>query len=242
MANVALTGGARLAGAYDNVDQAVYTTAAFTPSTGNHLVTMAVFGWHGTPSSVPVPGIAGGGVTTWTEETGARVLFDADRGRLFLFRALEASYGASAAATITFGNSLAGCGWWVCEWENMLTTGTNGSGALRQVAVGSTAGATSVAASMAALASSESVTAAFAVAMGTTLSTTVGSGYTSSMNFGSQSSPNCALRGEHKLDDTAPAITISASSPAAITAFEIAAAAGAAVPKPKTLAMMGVSG
>jgi hypothetical protein len=242
MANVALTGGARLEGAYDNVDRSVYTTTAFTPSTGNHLVTMAIFAWDITTNNVPVPTVAGGGVTTWTEEAGARVTFDSDRGRLFLFRALEASFGASAVATITFGNTISGCGWWVCEWENMLTTGTNGSDALRQVAVGSTAGATSVAASLAALASAESVCAALAVPMGVGLSTTVGSGYTSSMNFGSQISPACALRGEHKLNDTAPSITISSSSPAAITAFEIAAAAGAAVPKPKSFGMMGVSG
>jgi hypothetical protein len=184
---------------------------------------MGVFGWDGTANNVPVPAVAGGGVTTWTEESGGRVLFDSDRGRLFVFRALQGSWGASAAATITFGNEIEGCGWWVCEWENVDVSGTNGSGALRQVAVGSTAGATSVAASLAAFNSSESMAAAFAVAMGAGRSTTVGSGFTSTMNFGSQTAPDCALRGEHKLNDTGPSITISTSSPAAITSFEIAA-------------------
>jgi hypothetical protein len=244
MANVAMTGGARLEGAYDNVDRTVYTTSAFTPSTGNHLVTMAVFGWHGSALTVPEATVAGGGVTTWTEETAARQWFDSNRGRLFLFRALESSYGASATATITFpAVTIAGCGWWVCEWENMLTTGTNGADAVRQVVPAAVTASTSCSTTLAALASSESVAAALGVAIGTSRTTTVGSGYTSSMNFGNQSSPDCALRGEHKLNDTAPSFTITGgAADAAIVGFEIAAAAGAATPKPKSFGMMGVSG
>jgi hypothetical protein len=229
MANVALTGGARLEGANDNVDRTVYTTTAFTPSTGNHLVTMGIFALEGTPNNVPVPAVAGGGVTTWTEETGARQLFDSNRGRLFLFRALQGSYGASATATITFANTVNGCAWWVCEWENVDTTGTNGSGALRQVVPAASASTSSMATTLAALASAESMAAAFGVCIGTSRTTAVGSGYTSSMNFGNQASPDCAIRGEHKLNDTAPAYTITGgAAPAAIIGFEIKAAAAVA--------------
>jgi hypothetical protein len=229
MANVALTGGARLEGNQDTVDRTVYTTTAFAPSGANHLVTMGVFGWCSSTTDMSLPTIAGGGVTTWTEETGARQLFDGDRGQLTLYRALQPSWGGSAAATITWTNQMGGCVWFVCEWENVDTTGTNGSGALRQVVPAVSASTSSMGTTLAALDSAESMAVAFGGCMGATRTTTVGTGYTSFGNFTTQSGPLWAHRGEFKLNDTAPYYTIGGGdAAAAIVGFEIKAAAAVA--------------
>jgi hypothetical protein len=230
MANVALHGGARLEGAYDGVDRTVYTTTAFAPTTANTLMTFCVFGYHSTGGVVQPPTVAGGGVTTWTEETAARTALHANAGGLYLFRALQSSWGASAAATITFPSGVEGCGWCVCEWDNADTSGTNGSGALRQVDTNEVNPGTSIGTTLAALNSAESMAAGWAVAIGSSITITVGSGYTSAMGFNNQAGPpSCSLRFEWKLNATDPNVTLT-SAPVGMIGFEIAAAAAALTP------------
>ena len=75
------------------------------------------------------PTVSGGGITTWTQV--ATVVFQTNY-RLTIFRALQASPGASAAATIDFGGvQQLHCYWSVSEYSGIDTGGTNGANAVR---------------------------------------------------------------------------------------------------------------
>jgi hypothetical protein len=212
MANVALVNPPRLDGNADGTDLTVYTTASFAPSAGNHLVTFCVFGWHGTGGVATVaPTLSGGGVTTWTRETGADVAYDTNRAGMFLYRALQGSWGGAATATITWGGGVSTCAWVICEWENVDTSGTNGSGALRQVAINTSAGATSLTATLAALNSSESMSVGWGSAIGVTTLTSEG-GATAQAGF-APASPELRVRHHYLLNDTTVNFLSSSSMP-----------------------------
>ncbi len=128
-----------LEGNYDVTDANSYTTASITPSS-NNLVLAWVVNYMGGQEG-PTPTLSGNGLT-W-------VLVDARRGstinyKLSLFRAMGAS-PSLGAVTIDFGgNTQAMSAWSIMEFDNIDTSGTNGSGAIVQSVDAVTSGATSL--------------------------------------------------------------------------------------------------
>jgi hypothetical protein len=234
MADVALVNPPRLDANINTTDTTVYTTASFAPSAGNNLVTFCLVGWDGTTNNVPVPAVAGGGVTTWTEETSARTLFDSNRGRVFLFRALQGSWGGAATASITFGNTIGACAWCICEWTNVDQTGTNGSGALRQAVANTSASATTLTATLAALNSAESMSVGWGVTTSTSTTLTSEAGATAQAGL-TGSSPETRARHHYKLNDTTVTFDTTPASAFIVLGFEIAASAAVAAPTLRTV-------
>ena len=118
------------------VNQRVCTTAGISP-VANALVTVAVMGNNGT-AAAPSPVVSGGGMAAWTQV--ATVAFDGvatPHKRLSVFRALSPSPG-TGPLKITFTTTQSNCQWIVSQWQGVLTSGTNGSGAI--AAAGTTSG------------------------------------------------------------------------------------------------------
>lgn len=104
-----------------------FTTAPIAP-TANALVLLAVdsaVSGAAAPSSV-----TGGGMTTWTLEEGGAY---ASAGRqLNIYRALQASPGAAAPVIINFAAAQDSVRWSIVEFQNVVTSGTNGADACVQ--------------------------------------------------------------------------------------------------------------
>lgn len=116
----------------DNTDATAYNTASFTPS-ANQLVLVAVLSESTIANSVD-PTLSGGGLgANWVLVGGSNVIVSTRRYRLNVFRGLLASPGASAALTITHSATQLACAWSVDKFSSVDTSGTNGSGAVRQI-------------------------------------------------------------------------------------------------------------
>lgn len=119
-----------------------YTTASIAPTT-NHLILLAVRNQKTSGNGADVVNsVTGNGLTWVLVDT---VTFGGPLGtgraqRLSLFRALGT---ASSGSVVIDFNSVAqtSCNWEISDWSGILTTGTNGSGAIVQDATGFTAAA-----------------------------------------------------------------------------------------------------
>jgi hypothetical protein len=117
----------------DTTDGTSVTTASIAPA-GNALILAWIVG-DKNAASPAIPTCSGGGMTTWDKIT--EQLYDGSTIYLTLFRALQASPG-SGTVTFDFGGvTHATFGWGIVEVTGLVTTGTNGSGAIQQSKKGS---------------------------------------------------------------------------------------------------------
>lgn len=218
---------ATILGTRSSVDGSSFVTASGAP-TGNRLQLFAVSAINAAASTPAAPTLSGGGITTWTEVTS--IAYDtggSNRGRITLFRALEASPG-SGTVTITFGESHTNCEWSWCEFDGIDTGGTNGANAIVQSATNS-ATATSLTVTLAAFGSADNATYG-AFTHQANEATTVGTGFTEIHNpFGA--SRVASTLTEYLLgNDTSVDASWTTSSLCGGIAVEIKAAAGASDP------------
>lgn len=111
--------------------QSYATTASISPS-ANKLILLAVFCRYAQADDKHATATGAG--MTWTEVFYSRNRYG--NNRFVIFRALSTSPG-SGAVTIDFdGQNQQEIMWHITEWENADTSGTNGSGAIRQSKTG----------------------------------------------------------------------------------------------------------
>lgn len=152
-----------------------YTTSSVSP-TANRLIEVDV-SLNSFETTVGTITLSGGGLSNWVEVQ--TQIFSGSSNRISKFRGMSASPGSG-----TIGISIAGtinnsCMWAVKEWDGVDTSGTDGSGAIKQSAKNSTNGGSPNSLTVtlgSAITSGNAVSAAFAVA-GDTLQTADG-GYT----------------------------------------------------------------
>jgi hypothetical protein len=136
----ALADATQLTSAYDSTDASSYTTASITPP-ANQLILYETSVRVGATATGNPPSLSGNGMTpTFAVE-------DGDTGttanRKYLHRAMGASPSAGAV-TITPAVAAGGCSWSIAAWNKVPTSGTNGSGAVRNpTGSGDTVSATS---------------------------------------------------------------------------------------------------
>jgi hypothetical protein len=209
------------------VNQRVCTTASIAPA-ANALVTVAVMG-HNTTAASPSPTVSGGGMTAWTQV--ATVTFDGvttPHKRLSIFRALRATPG-SGPLKITFTTQQANCQWIVSQWQGVVTSGTNGSGAIARAGTARGDNVTGRVVTLAAFAGAGDVAyGVFGVRRSTT-GVTPGAGFTEVAERPSGETPLSDLQAEWSINDN----TIDAKwagANAGALGVEIRAAAPAVVP------------
>jgi hypothetical protein len=191
------------------VNQTVCTTASIAP-VPNALVTVAVLG-HNTGSAAPSPKVTGGGMAAWSQvKTIALDNATTPHKRLSVFRALSASPG-SGPLKLTFTTVQANCQWIVEQWQGVVTTGTNGSGAVAQSGTVRGDNVTSRTVTLAAFGDPGNVAyGAFAVAR-STADITPGAGFTETAEQPSGETPLSDLQTEWSVGDN----TINATWPRA---------------------------
>ena len=113
----------------------IESTASVAPS-ANKLILVTV-GDTITSGTAPTVTLTGNGLT-WVEVT-TTVHSDDTRLRATLFRSMGAA-PSSAPLVMTFSQNPLACSWSVVEFGNVDSSGTDGSGAIAQSAVGLTAG------------------------------------------------------------------------------------------------------
>lgn len=107
---------------------ATAVTSSITP-TGNNLVLLTVGIRNGTVQPT-TPTVTGNGLT-WVAVAHSDFKVSGSRRTVYLFRALGASPSAGAV-TITFGETETDAAWVIDQISGVVTTGTNGSGAVKQ--------------------------------------------------------------------------------------------------------------
>ncbi|HUR02460.1 MAG TPA: Ig-like domain-containing protein [Nonomuraea sp.] len=209
------------------VDQRVCTTASISPA-ANALVTVAVMG-HNTTAAAPSPTVSGGGMTAWTQV--ATVAFDGvttPHKRLSIFRALRASPG-SGPIKITFTTQQANCQWIVSQWQGVVTSGTNGSGAIVRARTALGDNVTGRVVTLPAFASPGNVAYGIFGVRRSTIGVTPGAGFTEIVERASGETPLSDLQAEWSVNDN----TIDAAWPRVNgggLGLEIRATAPAVVP------------
>ncbi len=105
----------------------VFTTASIAPA-ANQLVLLIVMAQRigGDPS---IPTVAGNGLT-WVQ-IGTQLIASTNDGRITLFRAMGAA-PSSGTVVITYSEEQNNATWIISEFDNVSTTGLNGSGAIVQ--------------------------------------------------------------------------------------------------------------
>jgi hypothetical protein len=215
------------------VNTSVANTASFAPA-ANRLALVLVNSRTNITADPNAPTLSGGGMTAWTQV--ATVVYDttsASRKRVTLFRALQASPGASAALTIDFGGQTqTDIQWVVDEFQGMDTGGSNGADAIVQAVTNLNAAGTTLTVTLAAFASANNATYG-AFGFGGPQTGTAGSGFT----FAGQETSNAQLRAftEFRNDnDTGVDITAGATTEIGGIAVEIKAAAASTTVTPTT--------
>lgn len=117
----------------DTTDLSSYATASVT-FTANRLYLIAISVGE-TTAAPTISSVTGG--PTWAA-VGSILSADSKR-RTAIYRALPGS-GSTSAVTIALSGTAGNCAWRITEWTGMSTAGTNGAGAIRQVATGTATG------------------------------------------------------------------------------------------------------
>lgn len=201
-----------------NTDASSYATASITPSADKLILAWV----YSIASAAPNTPTASGNGLTWVQV--ATTSDNIGNRRITLFRAMGAS-PSSGAVTFDFGGQTQiGCAWSVVEYDNVDTSGSNGSGAIVQaVADGSGANATSFSITLSSFGSTLNATAGgFGIPLNTSGQPSVGSGFTSTGQR-NQNNPNLAIASEFREDnDTSVDMSSGASSvPWAAIAVEL---------------------
>lgn len=201
-----------------NTDASSYATASITPSADKLILAWV----YSIASAAPNTPTASGNGLTWVQV--ATTSDNIGNRRITLFRAMGAS-PSSGAVTFDFGGQTQiGCAWSVVEYDNVDTSGSNGSGAIVQaVADGSGANATSFSITLSSFGSTLNATAGgFGIPLNTSGQPSVGSGFTSTGQR-NQDNPNLAIASEFREDnDTSVDMSSGASSvPWAAIAVEL---------------------
>jgi len=115
-------------------DQASYDTASISPA-GNRLLLLFCDASSTGGVEPSTPTVTGNGLT-WVLEDSVWYKTTTNTIKLFCFRAMGASPSAGAV-TIDFGSTHTGTRWDVLELDGVDTSGTSGSGAVRQSEVAS---------------------------------------------------------------------------------------------------------
>ena len=154
-----------------STDGTTFTTAAVTPG-NNALMYVAVLSMR-TTSGVESPTVTGTGITydlvTYKDvQSGTQ--------RLSIYRAMVSS-GTASAISIVHTVSHESCAWAVLQYNNVNTSGTNGSGAIVQWASSGTASGTSLEVALSALEESGNRTVV-AVGLSTNASVTPSASFT----------------------------------------------------------------
>lgn len=192
-----------------------FTTASISPTANAIQLAIVVTR---DPTTITVPTLSGGGMTTWTREgTGVAIDFagTGNDARIDLFRALQAS-PTSGAITIDYsGDTQRGCAWLVLEATGVTTTGTNGSDAVRQAVFDGVASYDSAPnIGLSTLQDSSSyvigVFSSVASAGSTSVLPTIGSGYTSLGGDNSDMAPGTSVFGEYRANVVAVDCAIAA--------------------------------
>jgi len=192
-----------------------YDTASITPG-ANKLVLAWIENSAATPGT---PTLSGNGLT-WVQV--ATLLFDSLGRRLTLFRAMGAAPSAGAVTIDFSGATQTGCGWSIVEFGDVDTSGSHGSGAIVQIATGSSTSPLTI--TLAAFASADNATAA-GYAKDTTGAFTPGEGF-SIIGTDSNTLPDARIMSQWK-DTADTSVDASfASGAASGIAVEIKAAGG----------------
>jgi len=197
-----------------NVNQ--YTTASFTPG-ANRLVLLTLNG--STGSGVPPAPALVGNDLTYVLATAAAISASVYQ---FTYRAMGAAPSAGAVV-ITYGGAQTGTQWSVAEFTGVDTSGTNGSGAIRQTATATFVTAISMAATLSAFGAAGNAT--YGAFSSNTDGPSLGSGFTQ-VHHCQNASPTRRLLTEWRVDnDTTPDATCSTAGQMLGAGLELVAAA-----------------
>ncbi len=201
-------------------NQAVYTTASIAP-TANALVTIAVLG-HQSSAASASPTVTGGGMSAWVEV--ATITFNTvgtPLKRMSIFRAMSTSPG-SGPITITFPTTESNGTWIVSQWTGVNTTGTNGSGAIGQIATPNRLDAvTSISATLAALGGPNNVAYGVVGTNGSAVGINPGGSFTEISEQKPAEGTNAILESLFAANQTVPSASWTGAFSAAILAVEI---------------------
>jgi hypothetical protein len=157
----------------DTASSDTYATASVTP--GANKLILACIAWSAS-SDIGPPALSGNGLT-WVLED--QVVESATGNReLAIFRAMGASPSAGAVTIDPPSADVTGLTWAIYEVGGVDTSGTNGSGAVRQSEVNSSASATSLTVTLAAFGSANNGTFGFFAFPSSVGVWTPGSGFT----------------------------------------------------------------
>jgi len=223
----------------DVTEPATYATASIT-ATANRLVLIGIM-MASTAATVPSAASVTGGGLTWVEVGAAGgLLYNADKRRLQVFRALGAAPSAGAL-TIALSPALSttiGCMWSVIESSaDVDTTGTNGSGAIVQSASNFSGSATSLIVTLAAFGDATNNAAVGFFGSNANNTWTPGVGFTELGDAG-QDSPTLSITSEYQTgqDLSVDATSAGAANPIGGFALETKyALAGGAAGQPMRL-------
>ena len=206
----------------DTVDRTVYTTSSISP-TPDKLILCFITGTDFTFSGpILVTSVTGAGLT-WEEVEELPMDTIAGPRQVFAcFRALGPG-ATPGALTITFDGSCALGQWIIVEFDNIDTSGTNGSGAIVQSATNRSDSASTLAATLAAFGSSANATVGgFGCGAGGTPTWTPGAGFTEiAESTGSDRVSMVQFRND---PDTSVGATLDTTSDIAVIALEIKSA------------------
>ncbi len=163
----------------DAASRSSYTTGGFAPAADSLLLAFVVNASAGLLPPVPaIPTATGNGLTWETVETG--IAGPGGNHRLTCLRAMRTGAApAPGALTLAFaGQPQALCGWSVFEYDNVDTTGANGSGAVTQHPSGTAAAATTLTVPLAPFGDPANNLAVGAIMLAAVHPVTTGSGFT----------------------------------------------------------------
>lgn len=172
-----------LAATYDGTDGTSYTTASFSPSSGDLLLLYVVSGR--TDSGALAPSSVTGLGVTWTLEASQQIPLTKMYGALYS----ATSDGTSGAITITYASTMHNAGWIVDNW---------GGASVVQSATSTGIGDATV--TFGSSITSGSATAGYFSVNSGSQDPTPGSGYTTHVAFFSGSSPTSSSEGEWRSD------------------------------------------
>lgn len=161
----------------DEVDRTVYTTASINPTANKLVVCMVMAADQGFSGTVHVDSVTGAGLT-WVEMVDLN--FDtiaSERRCLAIYRALGPAPSAGAL-TITLDSPGTACRWIIVEFDNIDTSGTNGSGAIVQSATNRADSGTSITATLGAFSGISNATIGCFGSGSVATNLTEGSGFT----------------------------------------------------------------
>lgn len=160
-------------------DTSSYSTASISPG-ANRLILATVV--NRTASGTPNQPTLTGNSLTWVAVNSVVYDTSGSQRRITVFRAMGASPTTGAITIDLAAQTNTTCMWAVDEATGVDTSGTNGSGAVVQSAVNSTASDTSLTATLAAFASTDNATFGAAGEGGGPVTLSVGSGFTQLSN------------------------------------------------------------